>query len=134
MIILGTAIIVAIITLILLIRWWNWEDIPVPLCVVTWILVLLSWGTTIIGGGCVIGISVSADVIREELVQDYEYYTYALENSIYENDNDLGKKELLDEIRDYNKDLYKNKKWEKNAWVGVWYPDIYSDLNYIEFK
>lgn len=61
----------------------------------------------------------------------YESLTYQLENNLYDNDNDIGKKELMDEIREWNEDLTYRKEIQRNFWVGIYYPNIYDNLEFI---
>ena len=58
---------------------------------------------------------------------------YQLENDLYDNDNDLGKKELYSEITEYNCDVAKGKIMQDNIWVYNLYADVYDDLELIEF-
>ena len=58
---------------------------------------------------------------------------YQLENDIYDNDNDLGKKELYSEITEYNCDVAEGKIKQDNIWVYNIYPDVYDELELIEF-
>ena len=58
---------------------------------------------------------------------------YQLENDLYDNDNDLGKKELYSEITEYNCDVAKGKIMQDNIWVYNLYSDVYDDLELIEF-
>ena len=62
----------------------------------------------------------------------YESLIYQLENNLYDNDNDLGKKELYDEIRNWNEDLAEGKTMQHDLWVGWFYPNIYDDFEFIE--
>lgn len=62
----------------------------------------------------------------------YESLVYQLENNLYDNDNDLGKKELYDEIRDWNEDLAEGKALQHDIWVGWFYPNIYDNFEFIE--
>lgn len=64
--------------------------------------------------------------------QRYNSLVYQLENDIYENDNDLGKKELYDQIQDWNEDLARGKALQHDIWVGAFYSDIYDEFNFIE--
>lgn len=61
----------------------------------------------------------------------YESLTYQLENNLYDNDNDIDKKELMDEIREWNEDLAYCKEIQRNFWVGIYYPNIYDNLEFI---
>lgn len=64
--------------------------------------------------------------------QIYDSLVYQLENDLYDNDNDLGKKELYNQIQEWNKDLAYNKHIQNDLWNGIFYPDIYDQFNYIE--
>lgn len=74
-------------------------------------------------------IGVDASVAKWET--QYESLTYQLENNLYDNDNDIGKKELMDEIREWNGDLAYHKKIQRNFWVGIYYPNVYDNLEFI---
>lgn len=66
--------------------------------------------------------------------QRYESLVYQLENDLYDNDNDLGKKELYNQIQNWNEDLANGKQMQRDIWVGMFYPNIYDDFTYIELK
>lgn len=66
--------------------------------------------------------------------QTYDSLTYQLENNIYDNDNDIGKKELYDDVQRYNETIAKRKALQNDFWLGVFYPDIYDQFELIEFK
>lgn len=64
--------------------------------------------------------------------QRYDSLVYQLENNLYDNDNDLGKKELYNEIRDWNENLARGKAIQYDIWVGWFYPNIYDNFEFIE--
>jgi heme/copper-type cytochrome/quinol oxidase subunit 2 len=66
--------------------------------------------------------------------QRYESLVYQLENEIYENDNDLGKYDLYNQIREWNEDLAKGKAMQNDFWFGIFYPDIFDKFEFIELK
>lgn len=74
---------------------------------------------------------IGADVSVAKWETHYESLTYQLENNLYDNDNDIGKKELMDEIREWNEDLAYCKEIQRNFWVGIYYPNIYDNLEFI---
>lgn len=63
--------------------------------------------------------------------KQYESLTYQLENNLYDNDNDIGKKKLMDEIREWNEDLAYHKEIQRNFWVGIYYPNVYDNFEFI---
>ena len=63
--------------------------------------------------------------------QQYESLTYQHENNLYDNDNDLGKKELLNEIQDWNTDLAWRKANQRDFWIGIFIPNIYDQFEFI---
>lgn len=68
---------------------------------------------------------IGADASVAKWETQYESLTYQLENNLY--DNDIGKKELMDEIREWNEDL----AYQRNFWVGIYYPNVYDNLEFI---
>lgn len=66
--------------------------------------------------------------------QRYASLTYQLENNLYDNDNDLGKKELYDQIQAWNEDLAEGKAMQYDIWVGAFYPNIYDEFDFIELE
>ena len=82
-------------------------------------------------------IAVSASVGSESYLASMQEkrnaLVYQLENDLYDNDNDLGKKELYSEIIEYNCDVAKGKIMQENIWVYNLYSDVYDDLELIEF-
>lgn len=74
---------------------------------------------------------IDADASVAKWETQYESLTYQLENNLYDNDNDIGKKELMNEIREWNEDLAYCKKIQRNFWVGIYYPNVYDNLEFI---
>lgn len=78
--------------------------------------------------------NVTAESKAAEYETRYEALTYQLENDFYENDNDIGKQELMEQITEYNTEIAAGRVDQDNFWYGIFYPDIYDDLKMIEFK
>lgn len=64
----------------------------------------------------------------------YESLTYQLENELYENDNDVGKKALYDQIEEWNRDLAEYQGIQDDFWFGIFYPDVFDQFEFIEYK
>ena len=84
-------------------------------------------------GGVSIIARAGADAYLASMQEKRSALVYQLENDIYDNDNDLGKKELYSEITEYNCDVAKGKIMQNNIWVYNLYADVYDDLELIEF-
>jgi hypothetical protein len=68
---------------------------------------------------------IGADASVAKWETQYESLTYQLENNLYDNDNDIGKKELMDE---WNGNLAYCKKIQRNFWVD---PNVYDNFEFI---
>lgn len=63
--------------------------------------------------------------------QRYDSLVYQAENRLYENDNDVGKKDIANQIQEWNEDLAKGKALQNDFWVGIFIPDIYDEFEFI---
>ena len=63
--------------------------------------------------------------------QKYDSLVYQAENNMYDNDNDLGKKELVNQIQDWNEGLARGKVLQNDFWVGIFYANIYDEFDFI---
>lgn len=78
--------------------------------------------------------NISTDGFVESSKQRYNSLVYQLENNLYDNDNDLGKKELYNQIQDWNEDLAKGKALQNDFWLGAFYPDVYDQFDFIDLE
>ena len=63
-----------------------------------------------------------------------EMLVYQYENDFYENDNDIGKYELLKSITEWNVNIASNKVSQHNIWISIFVPHIYDELELIDIS
>ena len=76
---------------------------------------------------CHVGIEAEIEANK----QRYNSLFYQAEARLYENDNDVGKKDLANQIQEWNEDLARGKALQNDFWVGIFIPDIYDELEFI---
>lgn len=76
----------------------------------------------------------NVDAYVAENQMRYEMLVYQYENSIYDNDNDLGKRDLMEDIQEWNEDLAYHRKAQDDFWVGIFHPNVYDQFEFIELK
>lgn len=87
----------------------------------------------IICTGIIIAQYSTADAYVASNHEKYESLTYQLENDLYDNDNDIGKKALYDEIREWNEDLAYYQSVQDSFWLGIFYPNVFDEFEFISY-
>lgn len=64
----------------------------------------------------------------------YENLIYQIENDFYDNENDRGKFELMQKVADWNADLAYGRRMQDDFWCGIFWADIYHELEFIELE
>ena len=94
---------------------------------------IIAFASSTVLGGISIVARAGADAYLASMQEKRSALVYQLENDIYDNDNDLGKKELYSEITEYNCDVAEGKAMRDNIWLYNLYADVYDNLELIEF-
>ena len=106
-----------------------WDIINIVSTVLASLFFILS---AVLGAASIIA-RTGADAYLASMQEKRSALVYQLENDIYDNDNDLGKKELYSEITEYNCDVAEGKIKQDNIWVYNLYCNVYDELELIEF-
>jgi len=64
----------------------------------------------------------------------YETLVYQLENGAYENVVEYSRKDLMNDICDYNSHVESGRILSKNLWIGVYYPEDWDNLPLIRLE
>ena len=64
----------------------------------------------------------------------YETLVYQLENGAYENVVEYNRKDLMNDIYDYNSHVESGRILSKNPWIGVYYPEDWDNLPLIRLE
>lgn len=72
----------------------------------------------------------NAKAEKEELKEEYKAITYKINSDSF----GLSNKEVVDEVQEWNMALIHYQTMRKNTLVGVLYPDVYGELDTIEYE
>lgn len=98
------------------------------------VIAFLSFLVSIIMLVVIIVNNTNVDSYVAENQMRYKMLVYQYENDIYDNDNDLGKRELMEDIQKWNEDLAYHRKAQDDFWVGIFYPNVHDQFEFIELK
>ena len=103
----------------------------------SWLFIVIAFLSFIVSFVMLVVIIVkntNVDAYVAENQMRYEMLVYQQENDIYDNDNDLGKRDLMEDIREWNEDLAYYRKAQDDFWVGIFHPNVYDQFEFIELK
>lgn len=98
------------------------------------VIAFLSFLVSIIMLVVIIINNTNVDAYVAENQMRYEMLVYQYENDIYDNDNDLGKRDLMEDIQEWNEDLAYYREAQDDFWIGIFYPNVYDQFEFIELK
>ena len=98
------------------------------------VIALISFIVSIIMLIVIIVNNTNVDAYVAENQMRYEMLVYQYEHDIYNNDNDLGKRDLMEDIQEWNEDLAYRRKAQDDFWVGIFYPNVHDQFEFIELK
>lgn len=98
------------------------------------VIAFLSFLVSIIMLVVIIVNNTNVDAYVSENQMRYEMLVYQYENDIYDNDNDLGKRDLMEDIQEWNEDLAYHREAQDDFWVGIFHPNVYDQFEFIELK
>ena len=132
--ILWISIFVTVICLVIFIISSNkYEGVWDAISLISLVFSIIAFASSTVLGGISIVARAGADAYLASMQEKRSALVYQLENDIYDNDNDLGKKELYSEITEYNCDVAEGKIKQNNIWVYNLYCNVYDELELIEF-
>jgi cell division septal protein FtsQ len=103
---------------------WKWDWASVTLAVIGVCLLIVA---VILGVFWIVTVT-SSDASYAANVELYESLVYQAEHNVYDNDNDIGKAELIAKITDWNCDLaagrIKQDKWVSGFLHYQWYDEF----------
>lgn len=76
-------------------------------------------------------ISANADLAKYQ--ETHKALTYKLESGACRDELGLLSKSVIDEIQDWNESIVRKKNFQKDFWIGIFYPNIYDEFETIDY-
>lgn len=130
---MGILLIVLFITIVFSCLWYAVRDYDNLLSEIIFPLISIFSLVTLISLICMILISyiaVPANSIK--LDEEYKSIQYQIKNAQYE--NEVSKKLLIDQIKEWNSELEQNKHYHNSFWTNAFFPVNYNDYEYVELE
>lgn len=122
------AILVA--SLVIFDKMWD-NDLIAGICAVLAVLAIVA----VIVSINIMGVNyINVDGYVDRMNVRYDTLVYQYENDIYDNDNDLGKRELIKDIQNWNESLAANRERQDDFWIGIYQPNIYDQFEFIQLE
>ena len=120
------AVIMTVFSIIALKHYWSCDMI---VCVVAALLIIV----TIFMGVLIVIQNVTAESQVAEMYEIYEYLIYCYGDDAY-TENAFLHDQLAEDILEWNKDLAWYKSIQRDFWVGIFYPNVLDQFEFIELK
>lgn len=88
----------------------------------------------LIAGGVLFTVHLTADatVAKNQIVHDT--IVYQIENEVFNNDNDIGKTELIEEVVAWNSWVEQNRVYNDSIWFNWFIPDKFLQFDTIDYS
>lgn len=80
----------------------------------------------------IIGNHCGADGWRLSNVEQYKALTYKAQTEACRDEFGIVTKEYIDEIQKWNMDLVKYQRYQRDFWIGIFYPNIFDEFQTID--
>lgn len=74
------------------------------------------------------------DMYTEQMRYEYNSLTHQLSNDYYNRLTYDGRKQLMDDILNYNQKILSGRAKHNNVWIGAFYPEDYNSLSLINLE
>ena len=75
---------------------------------------------------------IQVDAQEAALKTRQESIEYRVESGINDDVFNLLDKDIINEVKDWNEDLTMRKVWQRDFWIGIFIPNIYDNLDFID--